>query len=434
MNWKRENVSETTKPAQCRDEDWNLARDCGLMGATPGTNAWDAALGRFAETIRAARAAQPVNPEMTTAALPASVAGAEGVPQTPAATWLVNGEPDPHSTRYDCERAKLCMGNLTDDELANGAFLNYDRRPSMQDIIDGKGSSPIAWMTAVKDRIRWLSRSLVKAQAADHSRQAQGVDDFDAFAKQQGYNLMTCAELGSIKTHGGIGPATFWSDDTEHAWRGWANRPLRAASLSPVSRAETFQSRVQPWMLECFGAEIAADAKERNHRFLEEALELVQACGATTSEAYQLVDYVYGRPVGEKAQEVGGVMVTLAALCLAQGLDMRAAGEAELARIWTKVEQIRAKQAAKPKHSPLPQHIAEQPGKDKRDAARWRTVESSLRVYVEDVEEGDYKLPSYFSFLSVDEDHDAIAGEHETPAAWADATIAAAAIAKGEGK
>jgi hypothetical protein len=45
-------------------------------------------------------------------------------------------------------------------------------------------------------------------------------------------------------------------------------------------------------------------------------------------------------------------MVTLAALCLANGFDMHAE-ETELARVWTKVEQIRAKQAAKPKHSPL---------------------------------------------------------------------------------
>lgn len=117
---------------------------------------------------------------------------------------------------------------------------------------------------------------------------------------------------------------------------------------------ESFQERVQPWLMECFGAMIAGDREERNHRFLEEALELVQACGATASEARQLVDYVYGRPVGEPAQEVGGVMVTLAALCLANDLDMHQAGEVELARIWTKVEQIRAKQAAKPKHSPLP--------------------------------------------------------------------------------
>ena len=107
-------------------------------------------------------------------------------------------------------------------------------------------------------------------------------------------------------------------------------------------------------MMECFGPTIAADRHERNHRFLEEALELVQACGATQDEARQLVDYVYGRPVGDRAQEVGGVMITLAALCLAQAIDMRAAGEIELARIWTMVEQIRAKQASKPKHSPLP--------------------------------------------------------------------------------
>ena len=118
---------------------------------------------------------------------------------------------------------------------------------------------------------------------------------------------------------------------------------------------EKFQQRVQPWLLECFGPMIAGDREERNHRFLEESIELVQACGCTASEAHQLVDYVYGRPVGEKVQEVGGVMVTLAALCLAHGINMHYAGDAELARIWTKVEQIRAKKAAKPKHSPLPE-------------------------------------------------------------------------------
>jgi len=132
-------------------------------------------------------------------------------------------------------------------------------------------------------------------------------------------------------------------------------RGLAAAPAVPASGdAAPFQQRVQPWMLACFGEVIAADREERNHRFLEESLELVQACGCTASEAHQLVDYVYGRPVGEPSQEVGGVMVTLAALCLANGLDMHGAAEIELARIWTKVEAIRAKQAAKPKHSPLP--------------------------------------------------------------------------------
>lgn len=117
----------------------------------------------------------------------------------------------------------------------------------------------------------------------------------------------------------------------------------------------TFQIRVKQWMAACFGPVISADKHERNHRFIEEALELVQSCDMTRSEAHQLVDYVFNRPVGDPPQEVGGVMVTLAALCLAHDMDMHHSAEFELERVWTKIEQIRAKQAAKPKHSPLPE-------------------------------------------------------------------------------
>lgn len=150
--------------------------------------------------------------------------------------------------------------------------------------------------------------------------------------------------------HGGIDHRRFMLDT------GPLIKELAAELLSPAEpkAAELFQDRVQPWMMECFGPMIAGDREERNHRFLEEALELVQSCGCTANEALQLVDYVYGRDIGEPHQEAGGVMVTLAALCLANALDMHEAGETELARVWTKVEAIRAKQAAKPKHSPLP--------------------------------------------------------------------------------
>jgi len=120
------------------------------------------------------------------------------------------------------------------------------------------------------------------------------------------------------------------------------------------SVSDQYQNQVNSWMLNCFGEEISNDIKERNHRFLEEALELVQSCGCTASEAHQLVDYVFNRPTGVIAQEVGGVMVTLAALCEAVGLSMESCGEAELTRVWGKIDEIRAKQAAKPKHSPLP--------------------------------------------------------------------------------
>jgi hypothetical protein len=127
-----------------------------------------------------------------------------------------------------------------------------------------------------------------------------------------------------------------------------------APTSKPVDLGFPFQHRVRDWVLACFGDVIAADVTERNHRFLEEALELVQAKGCTVSEARQLVEYVFARPAGDPNQEVGGVLVTLAALCEPSGIDMVQAGEAELARVWTKVEAIRAKQAAKPKHSPLP--------------------------------------------------------------------------------
>ncbi len=48
-------------------------------------------------------------------------------------------------------------------------------------------------------------------------------------------------------------------------------------------------------------------------------------------------------------------MVTLAALCLAHGLDMHAAGDAELERVWLIIDKIRAKRAKKPDFGPLPE-------------------------------------------------------------------------------
>lgn len=115
------------------------------------------------------------------------------------------------------------------------------------------------------------------------------------------------------------------------------------------------QESVKDWMLSCFGETIAADKVERNYRFLEESLELVQSLGCSKEDAHRLVDYVYDRPQGDINQECGGVVVTLAALCNANNIDFWDAGEKEVLRIWGKIEQIRAKQASKPIASPLPQ-------------------------------------------------------------------------------
>jgi hypothetical protein len=119
---------------------------------------------------------------------------------------------------------------------------------------------------------------------------------------------------------------------------------------------KTFQDGVAEWMQKCFGPEISADWRERNHRFFEESTELVQACGMSAADAHMLVDYVFGRPVGERGQEVGGTMVTLAALCTAHGIRLQHEADTELRRINkpAMVEKIREKQRTKPKDSPLP--------------------------------------------------------------------------------
>jgi NTP pyrophosphatase (non-canonical NTP hydrolase) len=117
----------------------------------------------------------------------------------------------------------------------------------------------------------------------------------------------------------------------------------------------SFQQRVWRWVVACFPQSAHRDVQERAHRFLEEALELAQANGCSPQDAHDLVDYVFGRDQGDVLQETGGVLVTLAALCNANGVDMSEAGERELDRNWMRIDLIRAKQAMKPLGSALPQ-------------------------------------------------------------------------------
>lgn len=83
---------------------------------------------------------------------------------TPNAQWMIDGQPDPFNGRYNCAREELPMGDLTDYTLANECFLRYDIRPSIQELIAGTAKPPIVYMTAMKDRMRWLSFQLAVAQ------------------------------------------------------------------------------------------------------------------------------------------------------------------------------------------------------------------------------------------------------------------------------
>ena len=156
-------------------------------------------------------------------------------------------------------------------------------------------------------------------------------------------------------------------------------RPRPSEQTAKIEKLESWlakddrplQNKVGEWMIACFGHEIAGDKLERCHRFLEEALELVQSLDMPRDHAVALIDYTYNRERGETGQEVGGVMLTLAALCNATGYDLDTESIRELNRVWTKVDEIRAKQAAKPKGSALPQEIkqATDPGPVKYELA-----------------------------------------------------------------
>lgn len=146
----------------------------------------------------------------------------------------------------------------------------------------------------------------------------------------------------------------------------WLTLPERVAALAAagatsVEPGATYQARVKGWLLECFGPVIAGDLVERGDRFIEEALELLQSADYPPERVAALTAYVWGRPKGEPSQEVGGVMVTLAAYCWAHGLDLDASAETELARILQPEvrEKIKAKQAAKPTGSALPVAVQE---------------------------------------------------------------------------
>jgi hypothetical protein len=120
---------------------------------------------------------------------------------------------------------------------------------------------------------------------------------------------------------------------------------LRDALAQPAPEPDALQPRVGDWLHRTFDPDTISNRTERVMRFLEEAMELGQALGIMPDQNAKIAEYVYGRPVGEPHQEVGGTMITLAALCHVFGLDMLAEGERELARIDT--PEMRAKIAAK---------------------------------------------------------------------------------------
>lgn len=127
------------------------------------------------------------------------------------------------------------------------------------------------------------------------------------------------------------------------------------------STGRSFQQRVDHWMNICFPPAVSQDVEERNNRLIEEVIEFVQSRGYPKQYILRMVEHVYAKPPGDPAQEVGGVMVTLAVACTASGLDLQQCAETELERVYENIDRIRAKHAAKKLRSPLPGEIQNAP-------------------------------------------------------------------------
>ena len=108
---------------------------------------------------------------------------------------------------------------------------------------------------------------------------------------------------------------------------------------------ELRQSKVLAWVHRAFGKD---SVRQRALRLLEEAAEAYQAAGGDETMAIRLMSYVFGRPVGDLPQEIGGVGVTLLALAATAEISADDEEQRELTRVLSKpVEHFAARNAAK---------------------------------------------------------------------------------------
>lgn len=96
------------------------------------------------------------------------------------------------------------------------------------------------------------------------------------------------------------------------------------------------QRAIARWCADAFGKEHAENLAQRGVRHAEEAIELAQAAGTPREMLHQLVDYIYDRPPGELAQEIGGSALTLLALAAAAKLSVDTEEAREIARVLAK--------------------------------------------------------------------------------------------------
>ena len=90
------------------------------------------------------------------------------------------------------------------------------------------------------------------------------------------------------------------------------------------------------WGCRCFGEDHMTTRGVRALRFIEETIELAQACGVPEDRVAEVVRVVYSRPSGDVLQEIGGSMVTLSVLAHILGYDIETAFDIEVRRCLAK--------------------------------------------------------------------------------------------------
>lgn len=93
------------------------------------------------------------------------------------------------------------------------------------------------------------------------------------------------------------------------------------------------------WAKSVFG-DVAMDPTERALRMMEEAAEVAQGVGVPLDIIQRTVARTYQRPVDDPAKEIGGLLVTVYALCGRLQLDPEFLLDTEVERILSKDPQL----------------------------------------------------------------------------------------------
>jgi hypothetical protein len=101
------------------------------------------------------------------------------------------------------------------------------------------------------------------------------------------------------------------------------------------NRNRTLAGIATDWCRRCF-PEQSRNIPERGLRVVEEAIEFCQALGVPKDKVLLAVEIVYGKPVGDPKQELGGTLMTAYIAAEILGWEPDDVCEQELRRVLSK--------------------------------------------------------------------------------------------------